>query len=113
MQRFFYSEEYLREISKRIRQYRISAELMQEELAEKAGVSLRTLQYFENGHDIRFENFIKILMALGLADNLEVVVPDVNNSPIRLLEIKKSGEKSRVRKKKKANDRTFKWGDEM
>ena len=112
MHRFLYSKEYLNELSEKARQYRISADLTQKELADKAGISLRSLQYFENGQDIKLDNFIKILMALDISDNLDVLIPDVNQSPIRLLEIKKNGERKRVRKKKDSGNRTFKWGDE-
>ena len=112
MHRFYSSEAYLKDVSERIKQYRISAEYTQKELADKAGISLRSLQYFENGTDIKFETLIKIIMALGLDDNLEFLVPDVNAGPIRSLEIKKHGMRKRVRKKNDTEVPAFKWGDE-
>ena len=41
----------------------ISAEVVK--LADKAGVSLRSLQKFESGKDIQMDIFIKILIALS------------------------------------------------
>nr|MCR5098317.1 helix-turn-helix domain-containing protein [Lachnospiraceae bacterium] len=41
MQRFIMSKEYLEELSQRIREYRISADMTQQELADASGISLR------------------------------------------------------------------------
>ena len=40
-------------INERIRNYRIAYPLTQAQLAERSGVSLRSIQLFENGADIR------------------------------------------------------------
>ncbi len=114
MQKYYISQGYLKELSKRAKAYRISAGMTQSDLADASGVSLRTIQYFENGRDIKLDSFIKLIMAMGLDANLEMLIPDVENSPIRLLEKEKRGQKSRqrVRKKRDNVDRGFKWGDE-
>ena len=103
----------LADLSRRIRRYRVEYPLTQQELAEKAGVSLRCLQYFEQGKDIRTEALIKILQALDLANNLSVLVPDMDDRPSAYL--KKAQNKTRQRARRKdasTKNRVFKWGDE-
>ena len=102
------SKAYVREIGKRIKELRINRELTQKDLADKSGVSLRSISRFEQGEDIQLGNFIKILKALDLQDNLELLVPDVASYPLYQLQKKP---RQRIRKKtvKKSG---FKWGDE-
>lgn len=100
-------------LSARFKQYRIDYPLTQKELAEKSGVSIRSIQNFEAGKDIQLSNFIKLLRALDLARNLEMLIPDVTIRPSAYLEQTK--EKQRVRKKKDSQmsgDAPFVWGDE-
>ncbi len=112
MQRFIMSKEYLEELSQRIREYRISADMTQQELADASGISLRTIQNYENHKDIKLDCFIKILMALGLDGNLFTLVPDINSSPVMLLEQSRQKKRQRVRKKKTIEQNSFIWGDE-
>ena len=85
--------------------------MTQKQLAEKSGVSLRSLQRFENGEDIQVQNLLKILKALDLIDNISVLVPDVTERPSVYL--MKEGLPKRVRlKKEKTNAKAeFQWGD--
>ena len=71
------SQEGIRIISERVRNYRIDYPLTQKQLADRSGVSLRSIQRFENGEDIQLGNLIKLLSALGLDSNVEMLVPDV------------------------------------
>ena len=105
------SQAILNELAERVKKYRIDMELSQAEFAHKAGLSLRSVVNFESGSDLMFSNFIKILRALDLADNLNLLVPDVTKRPSSFLETEKP--KQRVRKSsKKDNASSFKWGDE-
>ena len=107
----FTSQAILNELSKRVKNYRLDMELSQAEFARKAGVSLRSIVNLESGADVKFSNFIKILKALELADNLELLIPDVTKRPSSFLETKK--QKLRARKSKKTEETSgFKWGDE-
>ena len=105
------SREYINEIGIRIKQYRINMEMTQQELADKAGISCRSVQRLEQGETVLLENFIRVLSALGIEDNLELLIPDQTKRPSYYLnnEIKK-----RVRKKKTnlESGHRFKWGDE-
>ncbi len=111
---YVFSNQIIEELSNRAKLYRISYPLTQSELADKAGVSLRSVQKFESGKDIQMDIFIKILIALGLGQNINILIPDMANRPSAAVARAKGVERKRVRKKKDIKpNRTFKWGDEI
>jgi hypothetical protein len=63
----------------------------------------------EQGESVQLENLFKILLALGLGENIELLVPDQTKRPSFYLE-KSDNRPKRVRKKTVKND--FRWGDE-
>lgn len=67
----------LKEIGQRIKQHRISLNITQADLADKSGISSSTEVRIENGEDSKFSNYIKILSALNMQDNLDVLIPEV------------------------------------
>ena len=99
----------LTELSERVKQYRISMQMTQAELADKAMVSLRSIGRFEKGEDITLSNLIKILKALGLAGNINSLVPDYEIRPAYYAE--KNTKRQRV-ERKRDNNSDWKWGDE-
>lgn len=102
-------QEYIKELGQKIKTYRIMNEMSQQDLEDKSGVSKRSISRLEQGESVQTDNLFKILIALGLGDNIELLVPDQTKRPSYYLE--KSGSKpKRVRKKTQRND--FKWGDE-
>jgi transcriptional regulator with XRE-family HTH domain len=111
---YIFSNQIIEELSNRAKLYRISYPLTQSELADKAGVSLRSVQKFESGKDVQMDIFIKIFIALGLGKNFNMLIPDMENRPSTAVARAKGAERKRVRKKKDNNaNRTFKWGDEI
>ena len=97
------------ELGKKLKAYRIMKELSQQDLATKTGVSLRSISRLEQGESVQLETLFKIMTALGLGENIELLVPDQTRRPSFYLENTDDRPK-RVRKKVKKND--FKWGDE-
>ena len=61
----------LKEIGQRIKEHRISLNITQAYLADKCGISSSTEVRIENGVDSKFSNYIKILSALNMIDNLD------------------------------------------
>lgn len=102
-------QEYISELGKRIKSYRIMKELSQEDLSDKTGISKRSISRLEQGESIQMDNLFKILIALDLGDNIDLLVPDQTRRPSYYLEFSDSGPQ-RVRKKRVKT--TFKWGDE-
>lgn len=105
------SQAILAQLAERVKRYRIDMNLSQAEFSQKTGLSLRSITNFESGADIKFTNFIKILKALELADNLDLLVPDVSKRPSSFLVGEK--QKQRVRKSGgKEEMKPFNWGDD-
>ena len=101
--------EYIKELGRKIKIYRIMKEMSQQDLEDKTGVSKRSISRLEQGESVQLENLFKILLALDLGENIDLLVPDQTKRPSFYLE-KSENKNKRVRKKTEKND--FKWGDE-
>lgn len=101
---------YQKSIGERLKQYRINAGLTQQDLENKSGVSVRSISRLEQGASVQFESLIKILFALNLESNIDLLIPDQTKRPSFYLKDSEK-QKQRVRKKTKENE-GFKWGDE-
>lgn len=102
-------QEYIKELGKKIKLYRIMKEMSQQDLEDKTGVSKRSISRLEQGESVQLENLLKILLALDLGENIDLLVPDQTKRPSFYLE-KSENKNKRVRKKTEKNE--FKWGDE-
>ena len=54
-------------------------DLTQKELSNKTGVSVQTIRRFESGTatSLNFDNFIELLRAAGLINNLDETLPEI------------------------------------
>lgn len=62
--------EVCQELGSRLRAHRLSQNLQQAELAQKAGVSKLTIINLEKKGTVNFLSFIQVVRALGLIDEL-------------------------------------------
>ena len=67
----------LKELGTRIKQYRISLNITQADRADKFGISASTVVRIETGTDSKFSNYIKILNGLGLTQNMDILIPEM------------------------------------
>ena len=104
-----YCQEYIEELGRKIKHYRIMREMSQQELADKTGISKRSISRLEQGESVQLNSLFTILIALGLGDNIDLLVPDQAKRPSFYLE-KTENIARRVRKKPEKE--SFKWGDE-
>lgn len=110
MKKYTDSQTLLSDLGERLKLYRVSLNLSQADVEEKSGVSKRSVSRLEQGGGIQLDNFIKVLSALGLEDNLSVLVPDVRDRPSYHLERE---DKGRRRARKSGGKKpAFRWGDE-
>lgn len=75
--------EIIARLGKQFRVYRQQLQLTQKEVAEKAGLSIMTIQKFETGysHDISLNTLLRLLRVIGQLDNIETILPELPESP--------------------------------
>ena len=103
----------LGELGNRLARSRLERNLTQQQLADEAGVSKRTVERLEAGETAtQLSGFIRVCRALGLLDRLDSIIAEPMPSPIAQLKLqgrkrqRASGERSaRVSGKK------WQWGD--
>lgn len=86
----------------RFRDYRLRLRMTRKEVSDAAAVGLTTLYRFESGNmtDISFSTLLRLLRAIGLAENWETLLPELPESPYLY---DKHGKKvQRIRKSKKS-----------
>ena len=100
-------------LCKRLEAVRLDKNINQTELAQRAGVSRRTISRMENGQGISLETLIRVLRALGLEQNLAQLVPEVGIQPIERVREKRTKPRQRAsRPRKPTEKKPWKWGDE-
>ena len=105
------SEQIEAALCKRLESIRLSRNITQAQLAEKAGVSPRTIGRLEKGQGVSVDTFIRIMMALGIQQNLEALLPDPIVRPIERVGIG-GGERKRARPNQASDERpAWSWGD--
>ena len=98
-------------LCRRLERIRLSRNITQAQLAEEAGVSLRTIGRLEKGQGVSLDTFIRIMIALRIQQNLEALLPDPTVRPIERIG-KIARERKRARPKHSANGGTvWTWSD--
>ena len=77
----------LKLIGQRLASLRLARNLTQQQLAEQAGLGLRTVQRLELGATAtQLSGFMRFCRVLGLLDRLETLIPEPAASPMAQLE---------------------------
>ena len=102
---FLTENEIASHIAEAVKAYRLSprgAHMTQQELADKAGVSVATIKRFEKTGIITLPNLIALFRSLELLSNVEALVPKVPEiTPMQaLLEEERKRKPVRVRKRR-------------
>ncbi|MDA0666718.1 MAG: helix-turn-helix domain-containing protein [Planctomycetota bacterium] len=103
----------LAEMGKRLAQKRLAKPWSQAELAAAAGVSKRTIERVEAGASIQLANWLCVLRALELIEDLEAWLPESGPSPMDRLRQKrsKSPQRKRVSALRNAAEKPWDWED--
>lgn len=79
-------EALLKLIGERLARLRVSRNLTQEQLAEQAGLGLRTVQRLELGAAAtQLSGFLRVCRVLGLVEQFEWLIPEPTVSPMAQL----------------------------
>ncbi|MFT7476680.1 MAG: transcriptional regulator with XRE-family HTH domain [Verrucomicrobiales bacterium] len=94
-----------------LREARIRAGLRQADLAERAGVSTRTIHQIEADGSARWLNLIAVLRALNLFDQVLEAVVQPESSPVDDLDSAPVRARQRVRTETAGAIGDWRWGD--
>jgi len=107
-------EQVLTEIGARLARLRLDRNLTQSDLAEQAGLGLRTVQRLESGEvATQLSGFLRICRVLGLTARLEALLPERTASPMALLQQRgKTRQRASGTGMVEGSSGPWKWGDE-
>lgn len=77
-------EEMEADLGENLKNLRLSRNLPQQTLAERAGVSVRALRNLEGGQGSTTNTLLSVLRALGRQDWLQTVAPSATINPLAL-----------------------------
>jgi len=77
------SPEIISKLGEQFRIYRIALGLTLSEVAEQSGLSLMTIQRFENGinKDISLSTLIRLLRTIHRLEDMQLILPPIPESP--------------------------------
>ena len=101
----------MKDLGARLARTRLSRNISQEDLAEKAGITRRTLSRLETGQGATLDTMVRVLRGLGLESHLEALLPNPDIQPIHRQTFKTP---ERKRARPAANDKSepWRWGEE-
>ena len=101
------------ELGRRLAGIRLARNVTQKALSEAAGIGLRTLRRLETGESSKLDSFLRVTMALGLADELLAAVPSRDIRPIERVSSRKSERKRARPARARAPEEPWRWGDDQ
>lgn len=102
-------------LAKRLRATRLQANVTQQDLAEKAGLSVITVKRAESGRgNTTILTFVALLRALGKVEQLGLILPEPNVRPMDLAKASKPLRQraSSPREGQSSEASNWRWGDE-
>lgn len=104
-------DQILKDLGRRLSSVRLARNITQKQLAERAGISERTLKRMEAGEGATVDTLVRVLQALNLADNLRVLLPEPGLQPVMRSDLA-GKDRQRARPKSKSEPTPWTWGDE-
>jgi len=109
------SEAIIQALGQRLDEIRLSQNISQARIAEEAGVSRSTLTRLADGRPISLDSFIRVMLALGLSDQLAALLPNPSIRPVDRVRLE-GKERQRARtnpmSNKAASSNKWAWKDE-
>jgi len=104
------TELIVRDLGESLASIRLSQNISQKNLAEKAGINRRTLSRLENGQGATLDTLVRVLRGLSLEDHLAALLPDSGIQPVQRLAVKKQ-ERKRASATVKEQAKPWSWDE--
>lgn len=106
-------EAVMKELGARLMSIRLAQNLSQRQVAEQAGLGLRTVQRLEQGEAAtQLSGFIRVCRVLGLLERVDELIPEPQPSPLELLRFKeRRRRRSSKPSKPRASTGDWTWGE--
>jgi transcriptional regulator with XRE-family HTH domain len=103
----------LKELGRRLTTIRLAQNLSQQQLAERAGLGLRTVRRLEQGtHATQLSGFVRVCRALGLLDRLDQLMAEPPPSPLaQLRRSETQRRRASGRRQAAPTDGQWTWGE--
>jgi transcriptional regulator with XRE-family HTH domain len=88
-------EELQSELGRRLQRLRLSRNVDQRTIAEKAGIARAALQNLEAGRGSSVKTLVRTLKALNYLEGIEILAPEPTVNPLALLKTKRLPERAR------------------
>lgn len=98
------------EIGRRLEQLRLSRNITQAQLALDSGISERTLRRLESGDNPTLDSLIRVLTALRIQQNINLLVPDPRIRPIERVRNKGAERQRSSSTKSSKTINPWEWG---
>ena len=105
-------EGLLKLIGERLARQRLTKNLTQQQLAEQAGLGVRTVQRLELGEAAtQLSGFVRVCRVLGLVERFDALIPEQVASPIAQLKLQgRQRKRARSRKAVPGEPKKWTWG---
>ncbi len=104
------SDQIEKALCQRLEQIRLSRNVPQGSLADEAGVSVRTIRNLEKGEGVSFDTALRVMIALGVQQALESLLPDPAIRPVERVEAR-AAERKRASPQATREKKVWTWAD--
>lgn len=106
-------EAFLKLLGERLTAIRLSRNLSQQQLADEAGLGLRTIQRLEQGAgSAQLTGFVHVCRVLGLMERFDILLPESSVSPIENLNAQRRKRQRASNTKIAAKEnKKWEWGE--
>jgi len=108
----FLEQQLLEELAARLQRGRVARGWTQAQMAQKAGVSKRTIERLEQGTSVQLGNWLRVLHALELVHVLEDLLPADAPGPMERLRNQDQVRKRASSRTESEEEIPWQWGDE-
>lgn len=107
------SQQIEHEIGQRLARLRLARNVTQIDLAEKAGIGVRTLRRLEAGNPSTLDTFLRVAAALDLEQAILSVLPEGVIRPIERVSQKRKERKRASPASQQPQNPSWSWGDDV